>query len=176
MLNIPYIKPILIGVLLAAWAGSMWYAREDGKEAVQALWDANKAEVIAAQLADEQAKRIQTEERIKIAEQVAKNAQQEIDAIQPKLDTANDLARRLRATDTITRAALKRCTDSTASSPGTAAAPTEGMSTDELLGRIDILEERLADLTTATAEHSSKARIAGLACVQQYEKIRATQK
>jgi len=57
MIKIPYLKPILISIGIAAWAGSVWYAREDGKDTIRAEWNEERLLLNKAQLADSEFKR-----------------------------------------------------------------------------------------------------------------------
>lgn len=166
-MNIPYLKPILAGVALAIWAGSIWYARSDAKQEVYAEWhieDGKRAE--AARQAAE-SKRIKDQERIDIAERVAKDAQEELKRQAPKLAKYDDSVKRLRTAEVALRAALAGRTDSTTSERSTVSA-----SADDLLAN---MQRRMDQAQREHIVYTDRLKVGHEACIRQYNEVRNTQ-
>jgi len=106
-------------------------------------------------------------EKIELAEKVAKDAQLQIKNLTPKLAMYDDVSRRLRIAESALSAALEGRSDS-AFGIGSLPADTPTFMYPILRGGMDEAERE-------TLKFADESRIAGEACVRQYNEVRATQ-
>ena len=158
-----YWRQIVIVALLSAIAYKIYdFGYENADNKWQQKWDKEQSEIAQAKIKESELNRAKEQEKQAAINEVAKNAQTEINAANRDADVARDKSAKLLKQLKAYEAKQRYCTTNNAITAGTGEAAGENrLVFSELFARMDEAGRRIA-------EQADRSRIAGLACEAAY--------